>query len=36
MVCLLCNDWLKVVSVEEKNKRGNKVKDKEYSKRMKG
>lgn len=32
MVCLLCGDWLVVVGVEEKNKWGNKIKDKEYSK----
>lgn len=36
MVCPLCNDRPKVASAEEKNKRGNKVKDKEHSKRMKG
>lgn len=36
MVCPLCGDRPVVAGAEEKNKRGNKIKDKEHSKRMKG
>lgn len=36
MVCPVCGDRPVVAGAEEKSKRGNKVKDKEHSKRMKG